>query len=288
MHPSIFTAAILEYICHSASSLHGDSEPYLGAIIKCIHEKPVMHFMRHILSSNKPSQICADIGANKGIYTQLFLDLTGNSSKIYSFEPIPLLADHLKNQYIQHNNVTIYNCALGNSRAKTDFYYFRDTAEHPDISGASGLTPYNGYDVRPDVITVQLEKLDELDIDRVDVMKIDTEGAELDVLKGGIRTIARSRPFISTEFVHFKRHGYSPDDLHKFATSLEYLILNMFGEDITNKAVFDIVKSAFPVMCNVFLIPYEKLSAGLVDFLNGNKTFILEALGILRKIDKQD
>lgn len=136
------------------------------------------------------SSIVLDIGANIGNHTVYWGNIT-NVKKIYSFEPIKSTYEKLKTN-IKINNlenkVKIYNNGVGrcHSKANIDNY---DTTN----CGASTITICQDGEI--DIISI-----DSLNIkEKISLIKIDTEGFELDVLYGAIETIKKHKPIIYVE-----------------------------------------------------------------------------------------
>ena len=116
-----------------------------------------------------------------------------------AFEPIPAMAAALK---LEFPGVEVRQCALSNRSGRTSFVYL------PTMPGWSGLKPQPcPVEVESKHIDVELCRLDDLvPTDRtVDFIKIDVEGAELEVLEGAKETIRRSRPHVL--FEHAKVHN---------------------------------------------------------------------------------
>ncbi len=79
---------------------------------------------------------------------------------------------------------------------------------------------YRGWTER----TVKLVALDDLEFERLDVLKIDVEGGELDVLRGATDTIERHRPVIIVEASkkNTQQFGYEPDAIWDMLGNLGY------------------------------------------------------------------
>jgi FkbM family methyltransferase len=148
----------------------------------------------------RPGMTVFDLGAHHGLYTLLASKRVGSTGRVISFEPSPRERKALSLHVLMNLcwNVTIQGLALGNENSETVLYVVEDWA-----AGCNSLRP-------PDVpaatspIRVRVTRLDDwLDsqkISRVDFIKLDVEGAELDALKGAERLLDRKpRPVILAE-----------------------------------------------------------------------------------------
>jgi FkbM family methyltransferase len=134
-----------------------------------------------------PGDVVFDLGANVGAYTVLFAQWTGDSGRVFAFEPAPeprlALIEMLRANGIGHR-VSVLADAVSASSGRASF-----NANGSD--GANRLLP----DHAPDSLAVNTTTVDEF-CERMNVLpdfiKVDVEGAELDVLRGARRTIASS------------------------------------------------------------------------------------------------
>jgi FkbM family methyltransferase len=139
-----------------------------------------------------------DIGANVGFYTLLASALVQGEGHVYSFEPLPRNVDYLR-KHIEINriaNCTVIEAAVSSADGKSHF----DPSHCPSMGH---LSPQGEIAVK----TVALDDvLRSKKIRPPDVMKIDVEGAELQVLRGSTHTMKVFRPtiFLAThgEIVH--------------------------------------------------------------------------------------
>jgi FkbM family methyltransferase len=128
----------------------------------------------------------------------------------YAFEPIPVLAEQLRETYPQ---VQVRQAALYNEPGEAEFLLV------PEDMGYSGLREraYPG-DYHPEPIQVPLERLDDvLPDDYVPhLIKIDVEGAELQVFQGALQTLKRHRPVLVFEHGPgaSDRYGTTPEAVH--------------------------------------------------------------------------
>jgi FkbM family methyltransferase len=140
--------------------------------------------------------IIFDIGANRGNYSYHILT-TKKNVRLYSFEPIPFIFEHLQTK-LSLFNVSCYNLALSNQTGIQDFFYYEEKKLTPSASELSGLfhrpivDKICNYDAT--VIRVKTDTLDsfcsEHGISTINFLKIDTEGAELNVLEGATNLLA--------------------------------------------------------------------------------------------------
>ena len=144
----------------------------------------------------RPGDVCLDIGANIGWYTLLMSRLVGEGGAVHAFEPDPAayarLADHVALN--RATNVVVNHGALGREEGEVTFY----------------ATPESIYSSMYDLgfrgsrrISVPCQTVDSYvahrGIERLDFIKCDVEGAELEVLQGAESTLRRLRPTMQLE-----------------------------------------------------------------------------------------
>ena len=125
------------------------------------------------------ADVILDIGANIGI-ASTYLATRFPKARIFSFEPVPANFAILKENMAQFKNVQVLPVALG--RDDGSFELFSSDSES-NFGGFSfyGAGSNTKQKVRVDVRAAG-SMMQELDLDRADVIKIDTEGAEYDIL----------------------------------------------------------------------------------------------------------
>ncbi len=132
-----------------------------------------------------------DVGANIGHFTMLYRDLVGPSGKIYSFEPTKNIFGKLQ-MNASANNIHLINMALYSSSSFNRFYEFEQGFE----AFNSLRIPETDHKPVRDVI-IQTMTLDDFceqnKISAIDFIKIDTEGAELEIFKGAERILKEKR-----------------------------------------------------------------------------------------------
>jgi len=156
----------------------------------------------------QPGMVVADVGANIGMITLIMAWATGPGGRVISFEPEAIPRSNLEK--MRHLNglswVEVRDQAVGEKPGQLTFHV-------SDIIGHSSLyaLPENEGSREIQVEVVRLD--DVAPAKRMDVVKIDVEGAELDVLAGMSGLIARNKDLaIVAEFgpEHLKRVGQTP------------------------------------------------------------------------------
>lgn len=140
-------------------------------------------FQSMMLASIRPDDCVWDIGANIGLYTQKFSDLAGVDGNVYAFEPSPVNLIRLKEGVSKKENIVVLPVALGADEAIMNFQQGDDL-----IGATSKIVTELTESYSEDSVEVELVRGDELVSSGKailpNVIKIDTEGYELDVLKG--------------------------------------------------------------------------------------------------------
>jgi FkbM family methyltransferase len=177
----------------------------------------------------KPGMTFVDVGANKGDFTLLAAKMMGDRGRIIAFEPVPDNLHWLRKSIALngYRSIEVVEIALSDSAGRALIHLGPFSGWHSllDTEGGTGET-----------IEVETQTLDAFLEERgasADVIKIDVEGAELQVLKGAERTLAAGRPL--TVFVEchphrgvdtaevwdvFARHGFSFRDPKEIETEL--------------------------------------------------------------------
>lgn len=127
-----------------------------------------------------------DVGAHIGFYTLRQASRIGPKGRLYAFEPHPELFRYLKLNCSENGFPWV--SVIGNAVTATSGPTV--LALLPDITGAGSLMAHGRVKGGPVSVEVDGICLDDFvehsEIERIDIIKIDVEGAELDVLSGGL------------------------------------------------------------------------------------------------------
>ena len=187
----------------------------------------------------RPKDICVDVGVYRGDILRSFLKIV-DPSLVVGFEPNPDNFQYLRNHF---PSVKIEPLALGNQIGSAKFVC---SLYHPARSQLADFHPEDGevWDNEKE-ISVPITTLDEYfkDIRKINFIKIDAEGAELDIIKGGIAILSRSKPILVLEHRIAQRLGGEDDSRILFELlhediGLRISSLSNIGHEILDPASF--------------------------------------------------
>jgi len=155
-----------------------------------------------------------DVGANVGYNAVYASQRVGPAGRVVAVEPaadnLSVLRDNIRSNGIA--NIVVQPVAAGRAHEVRDFFL------RGEISAVNSLFPESVYASVTGIEQVRVAPLDDLVEGDADLVKIDVEGAELDVLGGMSRLLARSAVRLIVEW-HPRLQvaaGYAPDALPRF------------------------------------------------------------------------
>jgi FkbM family methyltransferase len=171
---------------HLVSTLPGGERIRVAARYRQLAWNPEEY--RAFRETVRPGSVVLDVGANVGCYTLLFATWSGPAGRVFAFEPAPASQAGLRRHLALNDlgdRVDVVAAAVSSS---VGFARFRTDG----TSGANALAPLNAgaSTATIDVETTTLDAFCATRQLRPDVVKIDVEGAELDVLKGARQVLA--------------------------------------------------------------------------------------------------
>jgi FkbM family methyltransferase len=175
----------------------------------------------------RSNNIVFDVGANTGQSSLKFLQ-TYPESKIYAFEPIEATFNELKTNVSSFDNVSVYQLGLGDKVEKKEIYIYRDSV----LSSCVSNSPWRSAEDSISSVTLDIDTLDrfclEHKIDYIDLLKVDTEGFDLNVIKGAQGLLERqAMNFIYFEFYRVDRDNDDTSggrlvDIHNYLINFGY------------------------------------------------------------------
>jgi FkbM family methyltransferase len=181
----------LEYI--TALGFCMGLDPYMfpdGAMLYGTFEVATQRLLRRLA---RPGHVAADVGANIGYHTLTLSQLVGLTGKVYAFEPHPQTLARLKLNLAANDcrNVQIYSIALSDRKSEAELF----------VGQSHGQASLRFHGRQACSMACVTERLDVIfaDLPRLDIIKIDVEGAEHLVLQGALETLRRLRPHVILE-----------------------------------------------------------------------------------------
>lgn len=190
-----------------------------------MHESFENAEMRFVQKFLRTGMTVVDVGAHHGLYTLLASKGVGRQGKVIAFEPSPRERRRLL-RHLRVNacwNVAVEACALGDEVGEADLFVVRGWSDWCNSLRPPAVTEPT------ETTRVGVERLDDvlwrLQVDAVDFIKLDAEGAELSVLQGA-RELLRgvSRPVILAEVQDLRTQpwGYRARDIVQFLVRENY------------------------------------------------------------------
>lgn len=171
-----------------------------------------------------------DIGANFGLHALLGAQLVGSTGRVIAFEPVPrninLLQRHVRLNHFD-GVIEIVDGAVSDSNAES----IALSIPVGEVAVTAALSTAGSMGT----LTVRNYRLDDFDFgtaEKIRLIKIDVEGAEIFVLKGAQKFLRDHNPFVAVE-IHPKdlaHFGSSPEQIFSLMSDLGYTAKQLSGE----------------------------------------------------------
>lgn len=196
---------------------------------------PTGYNLKSDLSKHIPSKrvkTVFDIGANIGEFS-LSYSKDFESAAIYSFEPVKSTFEKLKENTNLNSNIQCFNFGLGAKEEEIKLYHQID-------SGLNSVNPNVNLPVKTNQNsheTIKLKTIDsfclENSISEIDFLKTDTEGLDIEVLKGGLNMINKGKikaVFSEVGFHADNSRNTSFYELQEFLYSKNYKLRSFYDQ----------------------------------------------------------
>lgn len=180
-----------------------------------------------------------DVGANIGELTLIFSRCVGESGKVHAFEAGGATFARLKTicDAAEKRNVALNHLALSDQNGFIKLNVYEEKYSSFNSQAARPLKNY-GLDLEP----IKIEEIaaatvddycEKNKIERIDLLKIDVEGAELQVLKGARKMLAEKRvKCLTFEFGQTTFDmGNRPEEIENFLAEMNYKISNLIKNE---------------------------------------------------------
>ena len=210
---------------------------FFNLLDKHIHQKKILKYLKE---KKIPIEIWLDVGSHKGTYTDMILK-NFNLQKAFLFEPQKEIFNYIKKKYKQKKYIYNYNVAVSNVTKDQKIFINK----HDLTSSLTKANEKNLYlkikaklfggnikDMITDEYMVKTIKLSNFlrikKIKSIDLLKIDTEGNELKVLKGLGKKIIIIKAIL-IEFHNNKIYkNYNSKLIHKYLLKNNFILKKKF------------------------------------------------------------
>lgn len=151
-----------------------------------------------IASHLRPGSVFYDVGANVGFFATIAARLVGTEGRVFAFEPVAANADqiHRNARLNRFENIAVVQRAVAAASGRSEFW-------NAEYSGGGALTSAPKPPDATSMLRVDVVALDDFVYGEKspppDVVKVDVEGAELEVLNGMERLLSERRPVVVYE-----------------------------------------------------------------------------------------
>lgn len=203
-----------------------------------------------LITRLQPGMYFADVGASLGVYSVLASKAVGECGAVLAFEParrtFQLLSENIALNRLR--NVRLWNIALADREDVAWLKHERDSGRNAIVATAERKR--HGEQVRLECLDSLLEREG---IPRLDVLKIDVEGAEALVLRGTRRSLQKYRPVVQFEINEqaCQALGVSPWDAWNILAGLGYRFYSLHSDLRT-------IELSAPRQGNVLALPEER------------------------------
>jgi FkbM family methyltransferase len=178
-----------------------------------------------IVAHLRPGDVLYDVGANVGFLTVIGARHVGPTGHVYAFEPVPDNADLVRRNAERNglSNVTVVEKAVSDTSGRGELVL-------AEYSGGAALSTATRPPDATTTISVELVTIDDAVSTAMPppaLVKIDVEGAEIDVLRGMADTIRKHRPTIVCEIDDATQAAYDV----KYRACVDFVLAA--GYDVT-------------------------------------------------------
>ncbi len=211
--------------------------------LNLIHEEATTALFKKIV---KAGDVVLDLGANIGYFTLLAARLVGERGRVYAFEPEPKNFQNLRKniEMNDYRNVYAYSKGVSNMSGKTKLFICPYDSGHHTINKPDGIKKYRpDYDGEIKEVEIDVVIADDFlkdKVGKIDVIKIDVEGAEV-LAFNGMKNILKGNQNVKIFLEFFplliQEMGDSPEGLIRqlqedykftiFAIARDYSINNV-------------------------------------------------------------
>lgn len=187
------------------------------------YEPELVSLLRTTLN---PGMTVLDLGANIGYFSVIAAGLVGESGQVHAFEPMPQNIIRLRKNLAPFHWSAVYPSAVGNVTGEVSIHYNEEEA------GWASIHDQHQLGNLPSSSIVSAVRLDDWvlnhPVNRIDFMKLDIEGSELDALLGARQTLSQFHPTVVAE----TKCGWNHDEIRQLLSATGYECRSFHGDAI--------------------------------------------------------
>lgn len=226
-------------------------------------EPDLINYVKEIDFENKN---VVDIGANFGLFSLYASNQVGKEGKVIAFEPNPFVTPLLI-EFLQ-KNTTLNNWIVNSSAIANEnsIVKFSISLEDNALMERSGLMINDRNEKPVYVLASKLDKI--LENYKIDIIKIDVEGSEMEVLKGAENTIDHFRPIVIVEIhgLYFDNPKHHASNVFDFFNNKNYKAYNIHKKEFESLESFK-KDSGFHSIDRVALVNLSEKCYGNISFI---------------------
>lgn len=171
-----------------------------------------------------------DVGANVGQSALEFAAIFP-TAEIHSFEPDPEIFSILNERTSSISRIFTYNLGLGNKGETRTFYKHEDSVFSSFIEHLDGLVWATNVAELPSIKIERLDELEGIKGSRIDFLKIDTQGFDLEVLHGASRLFQKKNvrsALIELNMEAYYKSSFSFFDVFEFMNKAGFVVVGLY------------------------------------------------------------
>jgi FkbM family methyltransferase len=187
------------------------------------YEQELVSLLKRTL---KPGMTVLDLGANIGYFSVIAARLVNDNGQVHAFEPMPQNVVRLQRNLEPFHWAVAHPYAVGNVTGEVPIHY-SDTE-----AGWASIHEQHRQGSLPCTSVVSAIRLDDWipdnPLDRIDFIKLDIEGSELNALLGARQTLSHFHPTIVAE----TKSGWNRDEIRQLLSATGYECRSFDGDSI--------------------------------------------------------
>jgi FkbM family methyltransferase len=200
--------------------------PHVPSVIE------VVRYIRSCAADSRTAGFAIDVGAHVGQFSRELID-SGLFAGVIAFEPNPVHGDALAQLASRERRITVVRCAVGALEGECDFHCDDNTATGSLLAYRQDyLTDGAVRKLSVPVVTLDYYCASTIPAgERIGLIKIDTQGHDLAVIRGASRTLKSNRPIVIAELIYTPMYSGQalPDEIFAQMRENGYQLYSLFN-----------------------------------------------------------